>query len=703
MTEKDLTSVGENELGEKLRSAYDAMGPSAEQEQRMLSALVEARDAVPGEGAGPTAAAGSAPAAPAVTTAAPATPASAPARPAQPATPGAKRSGGRRAWRVALPLAACLVVGAVLVGVAGVGSPSSQTEGAGSGVSGGSVQELSAGGANGSADANAGASAAAGESAAVNAPISSKGEVAAVADGALEAMADGEEGLAADGYYEDGYPDGAYIDDVDYNTEEYGAVEERGFISTKASPLSTVSADVDTASYCNVRRMVNDGYALSDIPDGAVRIEEMLNYFDYDYAAPAGRDKFSMQARSAVCPWNADTQLLVLGFATAEEAHAADAGANLVFLVDVSGSMDSPDKLDLLQDSFATLLESLGPRDRVSIVTYASGEDIVLEGAAGDDDKEILRAIYKLHADGSTNGEAGLRQAYEVAERNFIEGGVNRIVMASDGDLNVGMTSESDLYSFVDEKRGSGIYLSVLGFGSGNYKDNKMEVLADHGNGSYHYIDCIEEAERVLRDKLAQNLVPFADDVKVQVEFNPAQVKAYRLIGYENRALADEDFRDDAVDAGDVGPNAQFTVAYEVVLADSPMEVAEPELKYGANGSTASGGAAGAGAGADAGAPSAGAYATAGDVSGEWLTCTLRYHDFDSDEVREQQLAVDASVEEAQPSDDWKFAAAVIEFGMLARDSKYAGTASADGILDLLDTGLSDERDAFKRLVVKAS
>ena len=308
----------------------------------------------------------------------------------------------------------------------------------------------------------------------------------------------------------------------------------------------------------------------------------------------------------------------------------------------------------------------------------------MLEGASGDDSKEILKAIYKLDAGGSTNGEAGLKQAYEVAERNFIEGGVNRIIMASDGDLNVGITSESDLYDFVDGKRESGIYLSVLGFGSGNYKDNKMETLADHGNGSYHYIDCIEEAERVLKEKLTANLVPFADDVKVQVEFNPAQVKGYRLIGYENRALADEDFRNDAVDAGDVGPNQQFTVAYEVALADSKQEVAEPELKYGSQ----------------AGSASNASYASASD---DWLTCTMRYHVFDGDKMREQQLAVDKSNVADNPSDDWKFAAAVIEFGMLARDSKYAGTASTDSIIDLLGTNLNDERDGFKRLVVKAS
>ena len=220
----------------------------------------------------------------------------------------------------------------------------------------------------------------------------------------------------------------------------------------------------------------------------------MLNYFIYDYEKPTDGNLFNMQAEVAQCPWNPDTQLLMLGFATPYETGAADNGANLVFLIDVSGSMGSEDKLDLLQDSFTTLLEHLDANDRISIVTYSGNEEVVLEGAAGDDAATILKAIYKLQAHGSTNGEAGLRMAYDVAERNFIEGGVNRIIMASDGDLNVGMTSTSDLYDFVDQKRETGVYLSVLGFGSGNYKDTKMETLADHGNGSYHYIDCIDEA-----------------------------------------------------------------------------------------------------------------------------------------------------------------------------------------------------------------
>lgn len=461
-----------------------------------------------------------------------------------------------------------------------------------------------------------------------------------------------------------------------FNTEEYDSLDEQGFIAAATRPLSTVSSDVDTASYCNLRRMLNDGWSVEEIDSGAVRIEEMLNYFDYDYKTPDGKDLFGVTVHVGECPWNDQTKLVTLGFATAPEAASiAEKGSNLVFLIDISGSMDEPDKLDLLKDAFDELVSHLGKNDRVSIVTYAGGEDVVLEGAKGTEARKIMRAINRLRADGSTNGEAGLKMAYEVAERNYIEGGVNRIVMASDGDLNVGMSSESDLHDYVDEQRETGIYLSVLGFGSGNYKDNKMETLADHGNGSYHYIDCLEEAERVLGTKLTANLVPLADDVKLQVEFNPAQVKGYRLIGYENRAMADEDFRDDEKDAGDVGPGAQFTVAYEVALTDSKQEIATSDLKYD-NGST-------------------------GDAtSDEWLTATIRYQPADGSDTNEQVVAVGKRDLAKDPGEDWRFQAAVIELGMLLRDSDYAGTASLDQIEDLVGTGkLNAEREGFLDLV----
>lgn len=510
---------------------------------------------------------------------------------------------------------------------------------------------------------------------------------------------------------ESGMPSG-FVAPVDFNTEEYDTIEETGFVSTISSPLSTVSADVDTASYANLRRMLNDGYRpkssvkadvdLSDydeddiallketygeewqdyvaysedvIPTGAVRIEEMLNYFDYDYPAPQGTEPFQITARASACPWNEDTDLLVLGFATAPEAQSiTDAGSNLVFLIDVSGSMDSADKLPLLQSSFAELVKSLDDNDVVSIVTYSGDEEVVLDGAKGSDQRTILRAIRSLDADGMTNGEAGLKMAYELAEKHFIEGGVNRIVMASDGDLNVGMTSESDLHDFVDKQRESGIYLSVLGFGWGNYKDNKMETLADHGNGQYHYIDSEAEAERVFGDKLMANLVPFADDVKLQVEFNPATIKGYRLIGYENRTMAAEDFENDEKDAGEVGPNSQFTVAYEIVPVDSKLEIAVPDLKYGKE-----------------------ASGTADPD--ELLTAKLRYQPAEGGDVREQELVVKSRELSNDPGEDWRFAAAVTEFGMLLRDSEYKGTSTYDTVRDLVGTTTDDLRLDFLDLV----
>ena len=553
-------------------------------------------------------------------------------------------------WKVALPAAACLALAAI-----GVGVWATQPD----------LAEQAA-----PAESEA-AVETAGE---VNALMASK-DAASDEAGAYDVPVEGEDIMIDGGDMV--YAPGPSEDPDSPNTEEYAAIEETGFVSTATSPLSTVSADVDTASYANLRRMVVNGATLDEIPAGSVRIEEMLNYFDYGYTSPTDGERFSMQARVGTCPWNPNTQLLVLGFATEQQTERKP--ANLVFLIDTSGSMDDPDKLELLQDSFATLLEHLDGNDRVSIVTYSGQEEVVLEGAAGDDDKAILRAIYRLRADGSTNGEAGLKMAYDVAERNKIEGGVNRIVMASDGALNVGMTSESDLHDFVAAKRESGVYLSVLGFGAGNYKDNKMETLADNGNGQYHYIDCIDEAERVLSQKLMSNVVPFADDVKLQVEFNPAQVKGYRLIGYENRAMADEDFRDDTKDAGDIGPNAQFTVAYEIALVGSEQEVAASDLKYAQS------------------TVAADADATGNAAGGEWLTGTLRYRAFDDGQVHEQQLAVTG---DEGADDDWRFAAAVCELGMVARGSEYAGNATLETTRALLDgLKLDAQHESLRTLI----
>ena len=644
-------------MDEKIRSAYEAIEPTPEQEERMLAALLKAQEALEAQQepetqnlqtAESTEGMRAAEAQASGTQALGAQASGAKASDAQVAhEPTAGKPTEKRArfsaWKIALPLAACLAFGAIVVGVTSSNNASPAMEQSSKAATS-TEQHLNA-------QSNTQADGAA-------TPMASESEV--------EIIDDGTQGYVM--------PDDGQ---EPFNTEEYAAVKESGFISTRTQPLSTVSADVDTASYANLRRMLNDGKSLSSIPEGAVRIEEMLNYFTYDYAKPENGQLFNVQAQASTCPWNPDTQLLVLGFATPRETAPARDGANLVFLIDVSGSMSSPDKLELLQDSFTELTKHLDKNDRISIVTYSGKEEVVIEGVPGDDSATIMKAIYKLHASGSTNGEAGLRMAYDVAERNYIEGGVNRVIMASDGDLNVGMTSESDLYSFVDGKRDTGVYLSVLGFGSGNYKDTKMEVLADHGNGSYHYIDCIEEAERVFSERLMANLVPFADNVKMQIEFNPSQVKGYRLIGYENRALEDSAFRNDAVDAGDIGPDAQFTVAYEVVLADSPFEIDTPELTYGEQPS-------------NTGSP-------------DWLTCSLRYRAFSDNEMHEQSITVDSANSVSAPSKDWRFAAAVIEFGMLARNSKYRGDTSIDSVLALLDGTTTDaDREGFLRLVEKA-
>ncbi|MBQ3304294.1 MAG: VWA domain-containing protein, partial [Clostridia bacterium] len=445
----------------------------------------------------------------------------------------------------------------------------------------------------------------------------------------------------------------------EFNTEEYAAVTENGFKKVATDPLSTFSADVDTASYCNLRRMLNDDYAPDDIPTGAVRVEEMLNYFRYDYAAPEGDARFGVTARMASCPWNPAHVLLTLGVRAADAPKASEEGSNLVFLVDVSGSMSDDNKLDLAKRALSMLVDELGEKDSVSIVTYASGEEILIEGASPAKDKaRLLGAIDALSAGGSTNGQRGLAQAYEVAQRYLRPKGNNRVIMCSDGDLNVGITSESDLHDFVTEKKETGIYLSVLGFGNGNYKDTKMETLADDGNGNYYYIDSILEARKVLCEELTQTLYAVADDVKFQVEFNPAKVSEWRQIGYENRALENQDFEDDKKDAGEVGSGACVTVMYELVPASDGTS--EGGLKYQSS------------------------SLTEAAQSGEWLTLSTRYKEPGGQTSQLQTDVIDDTAMSDAPSGDFHFASAVAEFGMILSNSEYKGNASYDTVLDLL-------------------
>ena len=466
----------------------------------------------------------------------------------------------------------------------------------------------------------------------------------------------------------------------DWNTEEYSALEEPGFKAVANDPLSTFSADVDTASYSNLRRMIEDGYTLMEIPEGAVRIEEMLNYFSYDYKLPEKKEPFGVTTVIGDCPWNQEAKLLQIGLKTQEIDFSEAPDSNLVFLLDVSGSMYTDDKLPLLQKALRMLVQELGGKDTVSIVTYAGEDCVVLEGESGSHQEEIIAAVSALEAGGSTNGADGIETAYELAERYFIKGGNNRVILATDGDLNVGPSSESELDALIKEKKASGVYLTVLGFGTGNIKDNKMETLADHGNGNYAYIDSVGEAKKVLVEQMGATLVTVAKDVKLQVEFNPAYIKGYRLLGYENRALATEDFDDDTKDAGEIGAGHMVTALYEIVPVDSKQEIPETKLKYQES------------------------QTDTGVKTGEWLNLKIRYKEPEEEESILKEYPVKEEDYAKEPSEDFYFVAAVAEFGLILRDSAYKGEASFENVRALLkkvDTDEDDYKDEFVYLVKK--
>ncbi len=441
------------------------------------------------------------------------------------------------------------------------------------------------------------------------------------------------------------------------NNEEYNYVQENDYLSVTSAPLSTFSADVDTASYTNIRRMIYDG---TDVHPDAVRIEEMINYFDYNYSNPAHGEPFAVHTELSDCPWNEDTQLLMVGINTKDTDSVLEEREpmNLVFLIDVSGSMYSNDKLPLVQKSFSLLTENLSPMDRISIVTYAGADEVLLEGADGNDADKVLDVINSLEAGGSTAGAAGIITAYEIAEKYYIEGGNNRIILATDGDLNVGLSTEEELTELVEDKREGGVFLSVLGFGTGNYKDDRLEAIADHGNGNYSYIDSEREAQKVLVDEMSGTLCTVAKDVKFQVEFNPANVKGYRLIGYENRKMADEDFNDDTKDAGEIGAGHSVTVLYEIVPVDSEMNIGAGQLKYSA--------------------------VTSPETNDELLTVNIRYKEPDGDESKLLSYPVEKALYNQKMSENMTFAAGVAEFGMLLRNSRYSGNIGYDDILDQL-------------------
>ena len=488
------------------------------------------------------------------------------------------------------------------------------------------------------------------------------------------------------------YLDGCYDYDPDFtrkeNSEEYSEWEEKGYSSVMKEPVSTFSADVDTASYSNLRRLIREGYSIDELPENAVRIEEMLNYFTYDYKEPEGSEPFGVTAKIGKCPWNEDAELVMLGLKTEDIDYEDAPASNLVFLLDVSGSMYADDKLPLLQEAFCLLADNLTEKDRVSIVTYAGDDTVVLEGVSGDKTRTIKKALMGLEAGGGTHGSKGIETAYALAEDNFIKGGNNRVILATDGDLNIGLTSEEELEELITEKKESGIFLSVLGFGTGNIKDDKMETLADKGNGNYAYIDSLREANKVLVEEMSATLLTICKDVKLQVEFNPAVVSEYRLIGYENRALNKEDFDDDSKDAGEIGAGHSVTALYEVILKEPLSGLSDEDindLKYSDEYRK------------EQGKDSLESSAT----EKEWFTLSIRYKKPAEEESSLLAYPIGFENYMENPDDDFRFAGAVAEFGLLASHSENPEGASVKNVKKVLKSiDLDDEyKEEFLELV----
>lgn len=506
--------------------------------------------------------------------------------------------------------------------------------------------------------------------------------------GEAEAEADDTEDLYAEDDTPDGYLGSCYEFDGEIagksNQEEYSKWEEQGFFSVMEQPLSTFSADVDTASYSNLRRLIREGYDLETLPEGAVRIEEMLNYFSYDYEEPVGQEPFGVTTQIGRCPWNEEAELLMVGLKTEDISYEQAPASNLVFLLDVSGSMGEPDKLPLLQEAFAELTDNLSSKDRISIVTYASEDTIVLEGAVGSEKRKIKKALNGLKAGGGTWGSRGIETAYALAEENFIKGGNNRVILATDGDLNIGLTTEEELEELISEKKESGIFLSVLGFGTDNIKDNKMETLADKGNGNYAYIDCMQEAKKVLSEEMTATLLTVCKDVKLQVEFNPELVEAYRLLGYDNRALDKKDFHDDTKDGGEIGAGHSVTALYEIVLREPlnhNMTKGEIEdLRYGSEYKKRLEGT---------------ERTYDANVSKEWLTISIRYKKPAESKSELLEYPIGYECYQHNPSVDFQFAAAVAEFGLLASHSEFPEDASVERVIKTVKK--LDLKDIYKR------
>lgn len=463
---------------------------------------------------------------------------------------------------------------------------------------------------------------------------------------------------------------------INWNTESYSTIHENGFRNVLVNPLSTFSIDVDNASYSNVRRYINQGELP---PVDAVRVEEMINYFNYDYQQPIGEHPFSVTTELAECPWNTNHYLMHVGLQGKSIDKSGLPPSNLVFLLDVSGSMGQANKLPLLKRAYKMLVNELRPTDRVAIVVYAGAAGKVLDSTPGNEKKTILEALEKLSAGGSTAGGEGLKLAYKIAHDNFIEDGNNRILLATDGDFNVGVSSTSEMERLVEKERENGVFMTVLGFGMGNIKDDKMETIADKGNGNYAYIDNIQEARKVFITEFGGTLFTIAKDVKFQLEFNPQQVKAYRLVGYENRLLNAEDFNDDTKDAGEMGAGHTVTALYEIIPTgvDENTPSVDP-LKY------------------------QNSRPISGKTSNELLTIKIRYKEPDRNKSKLLERVV-RNKQTGKTSDNFRFSAAVAEFGMLLRGSEFMGNTSIDSILGLARKakGIDEEgyRSAFIQMV----
>ncbi len=469
----------------------------------------------------------------------------------------------------------------------------------------------------------------------------------------------------------------------EFNTEGYGNIVENSFLAANQNPLSTFSIDVDEAAYSNVRRFIQNG---TMPPKGAVRLEEMINYFDYDYQAPVNDDPFAVHTEMAACPWNAKHRLVHIGLKGKEISNQNLPPANLVFLIDVSGSMDEPNKLPLVQSSLKLLTDQLRENDRVAIVVYAGAAGLVLPSTSGNNKTKIKEAIGNLQAGGSTAGADGIKLAYKIAKENFSKNGNNRVILATDGDFNVGTSSDDELVTLIESERKSNIFLTVLGFGMVNYQDNKMQQLADKGNGNHAYIDNLNEAKKVLVKEFGSTLFTIAKDVKIQVEFNPAKVQSYRLIGYENRMLQKEDFNDDKKDAGELGAGHTVTALYEIIPAGVKDEFAGKvdDLKYQAS------------------------PVTKNEFTNEMLTVKLRYKKPAGDESKLIVHAVaDENIALDNASDNFRFSAAVASFGMLLRNSAYKQNTSYENVIALAKNAIGKDengyREAFIDLVKTAS